>query len=197
MSLRDSYMSCSSSTSRDPERRQLIDRVRLISSQFGRPAHSIPTSLIPVRYASNATNNPTPETPSSATSSLSPVSYNSFTSRRTVQTSPSSLGSVSSISTSGVSLPWTGESNGTSSIPDTSGISPSKHQGHVEPSQHEIFCSCGTGFKCKSGNSISNYKRHMRSVHHEGPRIKCTVCGKAFQRSDYLKKHSKNIHNIE
>ena len=37
----------------------------------------------------------------------------------------------------------------------------------------------------------------MRTVHHQGPRLVCKVCGKRFQRSDYLKKHYKKAHNVE
>ena len=56
---------------------------------------------------------------------------------------------------------------------------------------------CNLGFTGKSGDQKTNYKRHMRSAHHDGKPIPCPECNEEFRRSDYLRRHRVKKHGWE
>ena len=83
--------------------------------------------------------------------------------------------------------------------PQQSAFTPSDSVGYIiSHSPEKSFClNCNQAFTGSLRNRISNFNRHVQSVHHQGSPLKCTVCGLVCWRSDNLKKHYKNAHNIE
>lgn len=175
-------MSWPSITCRDLGRRNCIAYVQLISAQLERPPQSAVTSLDSAGYIISPVTIPQSgdyESRSSPISGLSSASYDSLVSRATFPI-PTSL---------------------FSSVGDGSaiGVTPFKSQSLRNPPVKTICQICNTAFSGSPGNRKLNYNRHKRSVHHEGLSLECLVpnCGKSFKRSDYLKTHYRNVHNIE
>ena len=135
-------------------------------------------------------------TPASVAASFESNSYDSFTSRATSRISSLGHGSIS-----GSGLSWTAGSTPASSIMETPSA-PAFELGNSIDRLSKSFCPlCHFEFKGNHGNRTSNLKRHIRTVHRQGRRLPCKHPGcqnpGPFQRSDYLKKHYKNAHNID
>ncbi|KAL8819319.1 MAG: hypothetical protein Q9191_007758 [Dirinaria sp. TL-2023a] len=118
------------------------------------------------------------------------------------------LGSIScslipmSTNTSSQGTLLTSSSNSSSATSTPSSLpSPDRLQIHMgATAQGVTYCGiCHQPFTGKLQNRLSNVRRHLRHIHHEGEPLVCSEpgCDETFGRKDILRLHRNKAHNIE
>ena len=121
-------------------------------------------------------------------------SSTSLSGRRSVIWTQDSASLSSSIAPP-VSSPWEHPSQPSSVLPNAA--SPSALQSsHMDSLVCEL---CSQVFTGEPRDQRTNLKRHKETCHNHNLKYKCQYpdCGKAYARSDYLKKHHKKWHSTE
>lgn len=138
------------------------------------------------------------ETPLSATSNKTSSTTDSFVSCSSALTLKSPASSWSQDSTNGSQSVSTNPTTPSSTACTPSTMGPPNWK--RTPSQSFVtYCEfCGTGFSGTYQNRISNLKRHLKQFHGEGDTLPCPEygCETSWPRSDYLRKHLKDAHDI-